>query len=346
MAKVFKSFSRTSVGAQSSAYKNSFLYPEVEKEAVSHVRFAVMSEGEWALCEIKGLVFTGLAKPPEAQAVSLTKAITGWKVHTQTGNPIGVSDALIHVVSVENENVSVLMIPSTYDVRYRSTLIRVIGLIGRTDGGQIVLMGLDPKRFPGATEFEMIELESIWYKAIEQESEKQTSPGYCPPGGKGEPREVKSLSLSEANIEWYKSHGMAPDDFEDLMGDEATTREAELATHIIRLQNAAKERKSSIREAEVKAKNMEEHHERDDFITKSEVAEFGEKRLKQTSPSPDTEGKKAKIGLIKDLAGKEISGEIWKKTDAIITTGKVKQEEEERKKMNPFQVMFGNRHEE
>jgi hypothetical protein len=351
MSGVFKNILRTgSTITRTSAYKEHFLYSELEENVSSGLHLATYTDGEWFMVEGKGLVFTSVLKLPKDPAVGLTKTAKGWKVQTLNDEMIVVPETLVFTEGHENEEVKVLMIPSAYDVRYRSTLVRMVGLIGLAESGATILVGLDVKRFSGATEFEAVELSSFWYGVMDHEK-KPTAPSYSVPGGTTTSGiNPEDMSLPEVMIEWFKTDERDPDsilsetDFRNKDTGVVNVRARALWKRILALKvKAAKQHK--VREENRQAADSPEHV-RNDFITNAKPFEQDKSGLTKKEEALSTPGPK-----IKGPSGEEKTSEEW--TKAFKPQGLSEEEKSKKKKpkweqevMTPWQAMLKGRREE
>jgi hypothetical protein len=211
---VYRALVRAGSGlTRASAYKGSFAFGEIEENVSSGVHVATWVGKEWMMTECEGLAFTSQLEKPPDPAIELVGSKDKWLVRTFSGQSVHVPTKLIFEEAQDNLLVKVLMIPSVYDVRYRTTLVRMVCLIGKGEDGSSVLIGLDKRKFKGVSELEMVNLKTLWYE--EKHPMPKTSPGWSSTQA---PSRKNVLEMNEKELweEWFKVDQRNPDEvFED-----------------------------------------------------------------------------------------------------------------------------------
>jgi len=335
-----------SVGLTSNQYKDTFLWSEVPPNASSGKHFAQLVHGEWKMMEVDEVVFATDLGLPNGIAEDFGMERKSWRVYPKGKKAFIVPSSIVSEETHNNVKVNVLLLPSAYDVRCGSISRRLVGMLGKTEEGYLVLVGLDLKRFPGATEFETVRLKDLVYHEKMKE-EQQTSPAYSP-GMDLAKKKIDDLTLNEATVFWFQNYMHDPNDYDeqDMMDDE---KFYPLWCKIMNLRELRKQERQEEQDKEKTQETSSEDKKGDQSGTNKVVLNLGNKRLADQGKENET-GETKQVKMFKDLNGQEFTEEEWVKKivfkSGIPTPSEamIKKQEELNKK-NPFWAFTRGRHE-
>lgn len=342
MSTVFASLTGRVTGTvRSGAYKDMFTFDESTENISSGIHVATYAGGEWLMVHGKGILLVSSKDLPENPVNEFSKIGRWWKIAAK-GQIKTVPTQLVFRESHDNEDVHVLMIPSVYDVRYRSRLVRIIGLLGKAVSGALMLVGVDPKRSKDYPNADKVQFEPLWREVENPKS--PTMPGWSGDGSGIKPQ-VDKLSLSALKAKWYTYYVNDPsqttrDDFDPDRDDYWI----QVWERINLLEDAHGVEVPTTTQPVVVAEEPPEHDEYD-ILAKVKPMEFGSKRLADLDTHGGTAGNTGAPQIkVRDLNGMEHPFAEWNKKQKVMGTKKLSSTDlvlrKEKKNLTPYDIML------
>lgn len=157
----FDSFKRGVVLGDAKAWSEQFAWDGFQEDVASNVGFANMQDGQWRTVDAKGFVFMANRSPPKDPAKALFVVSKYAEVLTEAGKRVNLPKSLLFEKSINGKVMTVLMIPSVYQMHEGPFSYNVVAFLAKEARGPTWLVSLDREKFPGATEFECVNFETI-----------------------------------------------------------------------------------------------------------------------------------------------------------------------------------------
>lgn len=188
------------------AYLKYFGFPSITKEGISNFVVARYDMEEWMAQLPEGkevFVFGTSLKRPENYIKDLKMKDGVMKLFGSNGAWCNIPQEYVTKISIDNEDMYVVLIPGVYDIRYESSIHRVVALVAKVPNKQMVLVNVETGRITGEDQFEIMNYSKFFDGEFDINRKKH--PGYV--GVKKKMPNLEDMSITEMQEEWISVFG-------------------------------------------------------------------------------------------------------------------------------------------